>query len=177
MNWELEAAASLLSSSFILPKRPTAAPATTSGKDGWQEEGNGGRKENLFKGKRNDKDKDKDSWQEEGNGGRKENLFKEKRNDKDKDKDGWQEEGNGGRKENLFKEKRNDKDQRRNNNHCNKHYNKQTIISLFSWQKINNPPIHPSDFTVKVSWFFTEAFDLRFWFDVWVKFNASQSHQ
>ena len=91
----------MLSSSFILPKRPTAAPATTSGKDGWQEEGNGA-------------------------GGRKENLFKEKRNDKDKDKDGWQEEGNGARKENLFKEKRNDKAQRRNN----KHYNKQTIISL-----------------------------------------------
>ena len=49
----------MLSSSFILPKRPTAAPATTSGKDGWQEEGKGVRKENLFKEKRNDKDKDK----------------------------------------------------------------------------------------------------------------------
>ena len=61
----------MLSSSFILPKRPTAAPATTSGKDGWQEEGKGVRKENLFKEKRNDKDKDKG-----------------KRNDKDKDKDG-----------------------------------------------------------------------------------------
>ena len=76
---------------------------------------------------------------------------KEKRNDKDKDKDGWQEKGSGGRKENLFKEKRNDKDQKRNNNHCNKHYNKQKIISLCLWQKINNPPTHPSDFTVKVS--------------------------
>ena len=78
----------MLSSSFILPKRPTAAPATTSGKDGWQEEGKGERKENLFKEKRNDKDKDKDGWQEKGSGGRKENLFKEKRNDKDKDKNG-----------------------------------------------------------------------------------------
>ena len=86
VNWELEAAASLLSSSFILPKRPTAAPATTSGKDGWQEE------------------------------------------------------GNGGRKENLFKEKRNDKDQKRNNNH----YNKQTITSLCSWQKVILPPTHPT---------------------------------
>ncbi len=72
---------------------------------------------------------------------------KEKRNDKDKDKDGWQEKGSGGRKENLFKEKRNDKDQKRNDNHCNK----QTIISLCSWQNVNNPPTHPSDFTVKVS--------------------------